>query len=91
MNAGGVLLAAAGEVEQVPGRWSVQPSLAIFALVLVLLAGFYLGRISDDVHRWWLNLWAEIGRWSVYVFCAAGVIAVGYFLITWYAKHKGAG
>jgi hypothetical protein len=86
-----VLVAAAGEVDQTPGRWSLQPSLVLFLLVVALLAGFYLGRVSDDVHRWWLDLWGTIAFWVGRGLIAAGAIAVAWLLFTWWQKSRGAG
>lgn len=86
-----MISAVLAEAAAPAGRVAVQPSLLIFGAVVILIAGFYLGRISDDVHRWWLDLWGTLGFWASRAVFAVGIVAVVWFAIRWYGKHKGTG
>lgn len=92
MNAAVLLLAeAATKPAEVEGRWSVQPSLAVFALVVVLLVGFYLGRASDGIHSAWLSFWEWLGFWVKIGLCVVGGCWLLWWLGSWWISHKGAG
>jgi hypothetical protein len=73
-----LLAQAAGE------RWSVQPSLALTALVLVLIAGFWLGRISHEVHSRWLNLWDQLSVWVTWTLAGVGACTVLWLIVSNY-------